>query len=292
MNNSTPHKLIPRANMWVTLRAMREQALKGKKDLEIRRLVEKICEEVAEGDYAGELLAIYYWVKQNIRYMRDIDGVEFLKSPNQLIKTRSGDCDDIATLLAAMFMAAGNPVHFTIVAFNGGMPVFSHVYVEVVTPHGPVLFDPVANRVQHEMASNIKAKKTFPVSGGPGTHDAGIRGLGRYPSVSSSTGNTLYSVFDYRTGLFNYYEGGKALLPATGRVRAPVKVHKMGIVPESIAAKLPSGAIKVGEGKEAKGVIAARQGFAAFSLTPSVDPLSLALGVALGVAGYTLLKRM
>jgi hypothetical protein len=267
---------------------MRAEALKGKKSLVVRRVVEEVCAGLAEGDYAGELLAIYYWVTQNIRYMRDIDNVELLKSPDNLLKTRSGDCDDIATLLAAMFMAAGNPVQFAIVAFNNSMrPAYSHVFVEAITPHGPVLFDPVANRIQGEMVSNIKAKKTFPVSGGPGVHDAGIGSLG-FAGAVSPVGKTVYSVFDFRTGNYNYYESGEKLLPPTGRMRAPAKRAQFGIVPEWIAAPLPPLATKTGSGPLPKGVIATRQGVIGALRMPESDTWAkLLLGAGLGVFAYT-----
>jgi predicted transglutaminase-like cysteine proteinase len=284
MNRHTPTRTVLDASMITTLRSMRELAQRGKKDLEVRALVEQLNADVAEGDYASELLAIYYWVTQNVRYMRDIDGVEFLKTPRKLLETRSGDCDDIATLLAAMFMAAGNPVQFAVASFKPGKPVFSHVFVEVLTPHGPVIFDPVANRDTKKMLTTMRFKGTFPVSQGPGTVDAGV---GAAPHVGEVTGGNVYSVFDYHRGLYDYFEAPTGALPATGRYRKPIAVSRFGIAPESMAAPLPSGARKVGSGERPRGMIAhSSTGFGA--LMP-IDQRSLGLvvvGAGLGILGY------
>jgi transglutaminase-like putative cysteine protease len=141
---------------------MVEFAHRGKQDLEVRRLCEVICEDLAQGDYAGECLAIYYWVCQNIRYMRDIHDVEFVKEPGQLIKTRAGDCDDMATLLAAMLMAMGNTCDFVLAHFHGDATP-SHVYVRVHSPSGPIVLDPVANRDTGKMLGELTNHTVVPV---------------------------------------------------------------------------------------------------------------------------------
>jgi len=283
MNRLTPTRVVPNARMSDTLGAMRRLANEGKKDLEVRRLVEQINAQVAEGDYASELLAIYYWVKQNIRYMRDIAGVEFLKTPRKLLETRSGDCDDIATLLAAMFMAAGNSVQFTIASFRPGAPSFSHVYVEVLTPWGAVVFDPVANRVTDQMLRDMKHKQSFPVSGG-----VMGSGVGMAPHVGDVSGGNVYSVFDYHRGVYDYFEGPSRQIPATGRFRQPVKASKFGIVPEALAATLPVTARKTGSGVVPRGIIAAKNGlvFGALRAPTSDTMFKVAIGAVAGVLIY------
>ena len=154
MNRLTPTRSISNPTLRDVTSAMVSFAHKGKKDLEVRRLCEQICSELAQGDYAGECLAIYHWVCQNIRYMRDIHDVEFVKEPGQLLKTRAGDCDDMATLLAAMLMAMGNRCDFVLARFNGS-PIPSHVYVRVLSPKGPIVLDPVANRDTGRMLKQL-----------------------------------------------------------------------------------------------------------------------------------------
>jgi hypothetical protein len=164
MNRSTPHRLVKNADMHTTIRAMREEAHKGKKDLAVRSLVENLCKNIPSGDYSSEVLACYYWVCRNIRYMRDIDKVEFLKSPHRLLATGTGDCDDMSTLLASMLMACGNQCRFTTVGFGKKKPTpFSHVFVQARTPHGWVTLDPVSNKITKDMHQNTSVFAGFPV---------------------------------------------------------------------------------------------------------------------------------
>lgn len=124
---------------------------------EIRRLVEQVCSGLQSGDFAGEILACYHWVCANIRYMRDPHEVELVKEPVVTLRTRQADCDDMATLLAAMLMATGNECRFVLVSFNPER-IPSHVLVAVKTPAGFLPLDPVANSMTSEMwakATNV-----------------------------------------------------------------------------------------------------------------------------------------
>lgn len=62
----------------------------------------------------------------------------------------------------------------------------------------------------------------------------------------------IYSVYDYQTGRYCYYDA-PAKLPAAGWFREPLGNLP---IPEAIAEQLPKGAKYVGHGSKAKGVIA------------------------------------
>jgi transglutaminase-like putative cysteine protease len=157
-----PTKLVSKPTLKDVVEGMRSFAHKGKGDMKIRDLVEQICSTLIQGDYASEVLACYYWVCQHIRYLRDPYGLEFVKEPARTLESRAGDCDDIAVLLAAMAMTCGNRCRFVLVGFkSGGQP--SHVYLEVLTPHGPVALDPVANRETARMQAQVKVRIDVPV---------------------------------------------------------------------------------------------------------------------------------
>lgn len=280
MNQNTPHKLIRNATMAQTIAAMKRLALEGRSSLRIRSLVEQITLPLASGDYTSEVLAIYYWVCQNVRYIRDPDNVEMVKTADKILETRTGDCDDMAILLASLCMAAGNPCDFVLAGFAPGS--LSHVYCAVRTPFGLMVLDPVANRVTGEMLSDMKSFRVERITQGAGTVDAGIG----QPSHIGAAGGNLYSVFDYHRQVFDYYEGPSKPLPATGKYRAPTKKQSLGIVPEAFAAPLPAGARKVGEGKEARGVVATT-GLNA----PVRVNKDLIMGLALGATAVVLWYR-
>lgn len=299
MNSSTPHTVKKNATIADTISAMRTVALQGRKDLTVRGLVEEICAGVSQGDYAGEVLAIYYWVCRNIRYMRDPSGVELVKTPTRVLSTRAGDCDDIATLLAAMLLSSGNTVNFAIASFRAGRPVFSHVFVEVVTPHGLITIDPVGNRVTRKMLRDMKHKQAFPV--GHGAMDAGVGGgcrcvggkclcgLGALEGARhrSQGGQGVYSVYDYRRGVYEYFQGASDGPVATGQFRRPRGgARGFGAPPEDFAESLPITAAKIGEGTAAKGTIATRTGGIAAPAWLGY----LALGVAAGYVGARIVR--
>ena len=166
MNSLTPHRRLANPTVLDTIGYMVQFAKQGAKDLDIRRLVEKICAKLEPGDYSSEILACYYFVDANIRYMRDIDNVEFLKWPKQVLQTRAGDCDDIATLLAAMLISCGNKVRFCIVDIDRSGPInFSHVFCQVFVPTEGrwTTVDPVAGKENIDMHNRVRSAKTFMV---------------------------------------------------------------------------------------------------------------------------------
>lgn len=79
-------------------------------------------------DWIGEAKALQQWIQNCIRYVRDPVDVELVQTPEVTLKNRTGDCDDQATLLAAMLKATGHPARFVAVGIKGGP--FSHVLVE------------------------------------------------------------------------------------------------------------------------------------------------------------------
>jgi hypothetical protein len=146
VNSQTPTLRVNQPRLIDVVEWMRRFAHKGKSDLDVRQLVETICKDLVQGDYAGEVLAIYYWTCQNIRYMRDIHDVEFVKEPRQVIATRSGDCDDI--LLAS---------------YSPTMRMPTHVFLRVNTPSGPMVLDPVANRLTSQMLKRMSNFMAVPL---------------------------------------------------------------------------------------------------------------------------------
>lgn len=111
-----------------TLNIMRDIVKQYKTNTDIRRLVESLTRNLPSKDYVGEVKAIHAFVRDNIRYMRDVFDVETLKTPDELLLTQQGDCDDKTILAASMLQAAGHPVRLVAI---GGMPnVYEHVYPE------------------------------------------------------------------------------------------------------------------------------------------------------------------
>lgn len=88
-----------------------------------------VLQGVAPKDDRGEIERIFAYVRDRIIYRKDPVDVEALRAPDVLIRDGHGDCDDKATLLAAMLEAVGYDARFVVIGFQPDD--FTHVYVEV-----------------------------------------------------------------------------------------------------------------------------------------------------------------
>ena len=135
------------AGVTKTLALMRALALEGSRDVEVREAAIGAVRRagVPAHDHRGELFALFRFVRDGIRFTRDIDGVETLQSPRYTLEVGAGDCDDRATLLAALARSIGLPVElrFRVAAANPGAPGrFSHVYVTALVGGKLIALDP------------------------------------------------------------------------------------------------------------------------------------------------------
>lgn len=111
-----------------TLKLMRAVTREGKRSLTIRQLTGSLVNGVQQKDYAEEARIIQAFVRDRIRYVRDIRGIETIQTPEKTLEFGYGDCDDKSTLAAAMLESIGHPTRFVAMGLNGSQ--FCHVYVE------------------------------------------------------------------------------------------------------------------------------------------------------------------
>lgn len=120
-----------------TIRVMRRLIDQACSDPEFVRFAVDLVRNVPAYDDFGEVFALYQWVQGHIRYTKDPVTKEKLYPPQELLKIRAGDCDDIAMLLGALAIALGYPARLVTVAANPDFPEdFSHVFTEVEIPAG------------------------------------------------------------------------------------------------------------------------------------------------------------
>lgn len=111
-----------------TLKLMARLAREGKKSLPVRLAALQLVESLPQRDWPAEVAALFQFVQDRIRYVRDVRGVETLQTPEQTLQLKQGDCDDKATLLAALLLSIGHPARFHAVGFRRDS--FAHVYPE------------------------------------------------------------------------------------------------------------------------------------------------------------------
>jgi len=94
----------------------------------IRNHAIEITRGCASKDFRCEVEAVYHWTCENMRFVRDIRGIETLQTPKRTLELGTYDCDDASTLIAATLEAIGHPTRFVAVGFAPG--IFVHVMPE------------------------------------------------------------------------------------------------------------------------------------------------------------------
>lgn len=133
-----------------TIKKMGELARAAQHTFPIRNLATRITHHVPSKAPAAELRALYNWVRDHIRYRFDPVGLEWVQSPERTIQEQAGDCDDMATLLAALAGALGHRWRFRTV---GDSPSAQrHVQVQAWTGRQWLDLDPVLEPTQRTTA--------------------------------------------------------------------------------------------------------------------------------------------
>jgi len=108
---------------------MRDLARHGKTNSFVRQTAVQLTNSLPQKDWLSEIVALHAFVRDNIRYVRDVRGVETLQTPERTLLNKSGDCDDKSTLLAALLESISHPARFVAVGFRNANSC-DHVFVE------------------------------------------------------------------------------------------------------------------------------------------------------------------
>lgn len=100
--------------------------------LAARLLAQGLVQSCADKDYECEATKIQVFVRDKIRYTRDIRTAETLQYPDKTLLLASGDCDDKAILFCTLAECVGFETRFCAIGVSGGE--FSHVSAQVMIP--------------------------------------------------------------------------------------------------------------------------------------------------------------
>jgi hypothetical protein len=90
------------------------------------QLARAICAKDETKTPKSETEAIHRFVRQTVSYRGDPVGAEWVQDPFEtLVKSRAGDCDDMAVACGALLQAIGHPCKATAVKWSGRAD-FSH----------------------------------------------------------------------------------------------------------------------------------------------------------------------
>ena len=83
--------------------------------------------EIPERDWQGEIAGAFSYVRDKVRYTRDIHDVELFQKADRTLELGIGDCDDLAILLGSILGNIGYPLMIRVI--STGAPTFHHVYL-------------------------------------------------------------------------------------------------------------------------------------------------------------------
>lgn len=84
--------------------------------------------KVPEKNWSAEVNALFFFVRDRIRYTHDPLDMEGLQTPVETLRLGTGDCDDKVMLLAAMLLSINHPCQFVAVKVDGSDD-FTHVFL-------------------------------------------------------------------------------------------------------------------------------------------------------------------
>lgn len=100
-----------------------------------RSLAVKITNGARQRDFRAEAEKIFNFVRDRIRFVKDIEGVETVQTPDvTLFDLKAGDCDDFAVLLGTLLTAIGHKIRLKVISNvpqrGFKKPPFTHIYLQ------------------------------------------------------------------------------------------------------------------------------------------------------------------
>jgi transglutaminase-like putative cysteine protease len=120
--------------IWQTMYIMRELVRKSIDDRIVKETAVKIIRDIPPQDNFSQIKALFDYVRNNVKYVKDIYSVEEIQTPFRMIKNIEqkkafGDCDDMSLLLASLLHNIGFKTRFVVIATTPKM--YNHIRTEV-----------------------------------------------------------------------------------------------------------------------------------------------------------------
>jgi transglutaminase-like putative cysteine protease len=96
----------------------------------VRMFAQALAGECPNRDRLCQVETVQGWVRDSIKYLPDVRGVETIQTPVYTLEHGSGDCDDQSVLVASALEAIGFQTRFCAIGRRGGP--FSHVSSQVL----------------------------------------------------------------------------------------------------------------------------------------------------------------
>lgn len=215
-----------------TLQHIKRAARQDAGHPEIRLLAQELTRDLVPYDVESEVRVLHAFVRDDIRYVGDVYGVETVQSPRLTLRVGSGDCDDKTALLAALLLSIGHPVRYVLARTNPLEPrTYSHVFVETplrgrwtpletIVPGRPVGWQPRQYGPAHREKGGAVYVSSVGMDGVAGTELSGFwKKLRKW-----QPGKTVKKVAPFAAGGAALLFGGP--LAAAAAVKAGKKIVK------------------------------------------------------------------
>jgi len=126
-----------------TVRLMRQLVQLRKTDPAIIQTACNIIYQTPQFSDDAESRALFEFVRDRIRYVKDVAGIETLADPAITLQRAVGDCDDQTALLATLLEAVGYPTRFVMQGYQ--TREFEHVFMQAFVNGEWVTMDPTQN---------------------------------------------------------------------------------------------------------------------------------------------------
>jgi transglutaminase-like putative cysteine protease len=132
---------------YATVAAMTQAANRALTTPRVVQTAARIVRAVNVRDPVQVWRALRQWLVAHFQFVPDPLDVETIRTPLEQLRqidergVMLGDCDDAATLIAALAKAVGQRVRFVVLGFKTATAPYQHVYAEMATPDGWADFD-------------------------------------------------------------------------------------------------------------------------------------------------------
>jgi hypothetical protein len=115
------------------------------------RQTKQLSERFRDRTVRATASRIWHFLKENVNYIPDGEDEQWIRLPNVLFSTQSGDCKSFALMANAILHNLGHTAVFRYVSFDRGNPIPTHVYsITKDEAHRTVIIDPVYDRFDEE----------------------------------------------------------------------------------------------------------------------------------------------
>jgi transglutaminase-like putative cysteine protease len=143
-----------------TIARIRGLVEQGKKSINVNRAAISIVWGAPQFSEVEKARAIFDWVRANCRFVRMVVGAQTLRSADEILRVRAGDCANLnAVLIPALLETVGIPARLVTISSPSEPQEFTHVYAEAYAGNQWIPMDVARPGAQFGREPEIVARK-------------------------------------------------------------------------------------------------------------------------------------